>query len=191
MARGQSEVLMPMVQDVLAEARCAFADLDLLAVTVGPGSFTGIRVGLAAARGLALARSLPCIGITNLEALAAGASSDLSADDIVMAAIDSKRGDIFAQFFDSTLQPLATPLAASPEAAAQRAPAGRLVIVGDAAAAMVSAAMALGRDVRLASTRIAADPAIVAALAVSRATIGTRMPAPFYIRGADATPQVG
>ena len=74
MARGQSEALLPMVAAVMAEAGLAFADLDLLAVTVGPGTFTGIRIGLAAARGLALATGLPLAGIATTEAVAGGHS---------------------------------------------------------------------------------------------------------------------
>ncbi|MCH7931874.1 MAG: tRNA (adenosine(37)-N6)-threonylcarbamoyltransferase complex dimerization subunit type 1 TsaB, partial [Proteobacteria bacterium] len=64
MARGHAEALMPMVEAVMAEAGLAFADLDLVATTVGPGTFTGLRVGLAAARGLALAGGLPIVGVT-------------------------------------------------------------------------------------------------------------------------------
>ena len=72
MLRGQSEALMPMVGAVLAEAGCGFKDLDAIAVTVGPGAFTGLRIGLAAARGMALAAELPLIGVTTLEAVVHG-----------------------------------------------------------------------------------------------------------------------
>ena len=71
MARGHAEALMPMVQAVMAEARIAWADLELVAVTNGPGSFTGLRTGLAAARGIALAQGIPVAGVTTLEAVAA------------------------------------------------------------------------------------------------------------------------
>ena len=70
MARGQSEALMPMIAEVLAEGGCSYGDLDALAVTVGPGAFTGLRIGLSAARGLALALAVPCAGVTTLEAVA-------------------------------------------------------------------------------------------------------------------------
>src|SRR5450432_1394851 len=70
LARGHAERLMPMLREVMAEADVDFAALALIAVTTGPGSFTGIRVGLAAARGLALASGLPILGITAFEALA-------------------------------------------------------------------------------------------------------------------------
>lgn len=70
MAKGQAERLAPMVREVFDQARCAPRDIDRIVVTVGPGSFTGVRVGLAFARGLAVALAKPCIGIATLEALA-------------------------------------------------------------------------------------------------------------------------
>ena len=70
MRRGHAETLMPMVRAVMDEAGLAFSDLDAIAVTTGPGAFTGIRIGLAAARGFALAANLPLIGVTTLEAVA-------------------------------------------------------------------------------------------------------------------------
>ncbi len=69
MERGHAETLLPMIETVLREAALTPAALDLLAVTVGPGSFTGLRIGLAAARGLALARKLPAIGVTSFDAV--------------------------------------------------------------------------------------------------------------------------
>ncbi|MCB2100253.1 MAG: tRNA (adenosine(37)-N6)-threonylcarbamoyltransferase complex dimerization subunit type 1 TsaB, partial [Rhodobacterales bacterium] len=70
MARGQAEALMPMAAEVLAEAGLTATDLDGVAVTRGPGAFTGLRIGLSAARGLALAAGVPCLGVTTFQALA-------------------------------------------------------------------------------------------------------------------------
>lgn len=94
MARGQDARLMPMVVDVLAQAGIDFAQLDRIAVTRGPGSFTGLRVGLAAARGIGLAAGKPVIGIDRFAIYrAARAQGD------VLVVIDSKRVDLFCQFF--------------------------------------------------------------------------------------------
>jgi tRNA threonylcarbamoyladenosine biosynthesis protein TsaB len=70
MSRGQAEALVPMIGDVLAEAKVTASDLDLLAVTVGPGAFTGLRIGLATARGMGLAAHVPCLGLTTTEVIA-------------------------------------------------------------------------------------------------------------------------
>src|SRR4051812_18694458 len=68
--RGHAERLLPIIESVLSQAGCSFHDLDRVAVTVGPGSFTGVRVGIAAARGLALALNIPAVGVGTLDALA-------------------------------------------------------------------------------------------------------------------------
>ncbi|MEA1937730.1 MAG: tRNA (adenosine(37)-N6)-threonylcarbamoyltransferase complex dimerization subunit type 1 TsaB, partial [Pseudomonadota bacterium] len=104
MERGQSEALIPMIERVLAEAGLAPADLDLIAVTHGPGAFTGLRIGLATARGLALALGIPAVGISTLETIARAVSADR--DIYRLALIDSKRAEIFAQGFDADGKPL-------------------------------------------------------------------------------------
>src|SRR6266702_3656731 len=71
MARGHAEALMPLIATVMSDARTEFDELDRIAVTVGPGSFTGLRVGVAAARGIALAAGKPVVGLTTLSAIAA------------------------------------------------------------------------------------------------------------------------
>lgn len=188
MARGQSEALLPMISEVLAESGLGVAAIDLLAVTIGPGSFTGIRLGLSAARGLALAAGLPCVGVTTLEALAhTVGSAERTVGDAVLAVIDSKRGDVFVQVFDHALRPLAEPWSGRPEAVAGDAPKGRLLVVGDAATTMLTVLARLGRDARLGSAAISADPALVAALAAERLVGHPSPPAPLYLRPADTT----
>jgi len=125
-----------MVEAVLAEAECGFGDLDAIAVTVGPGAFTGLRIGLAAARGMALAAGLPLVGVTTLEAVAHGVPRAQTGSNLLVA-LDSKRDDLYVQPFDTALAPLAPPAALLPAAIgaalARAVPPGRLGVVGDAA----------------------------------------------------------
>ncbi|MFC5345823.1 tRNA (adenosine(37)-N6)-threonylcarbamoyltransferase complex dimerization subunit type 1 TsaB [Brevundimonas staleyi] len=98
MARGHSERLGGFVRDAVAEAGGGFQSLDRIGVTVGPGSFTGLRVGLAFAQGLGAALDLPVVGISTLEALAR--SKEVQSSDLgVLAAIDARRGQIYFQSF--------------------------------------------------------------------------------------------
>lgn len=97
--RGQAECLIPMCQRVCRGAQISFDDLDGIAVTRGPGTFTGLRIGLAAAKGLALALDIPLVGVTTLEAVAQNAAD---ADYVGRIAIahDARRAQVYWQIFD-------------------------------------------------------------------------------------------
>jgi tRNA threonylcarbamoyladenosine biosynthesis protein TsaB len=187
-ARGQAERLVPLLEEALAAAGLGYADLDALAVTVGPGSFTGIRVGLATARGLMLATGLPCAAATTLEVLAAAAGPP-APGEAVTAAVDSRRGDLFVQAFGADLVPLCDAVGEPPEAAARRLArlGARLVLVGDAAGALAAA---------LAGAGVAASrpdvPEVPRAAALARLCAGRAAsrdpPAPVYLRPPDAVP---
>jgi tRNA threonylcarbamoyladenosine biosynthesis protein TsaB len=193
MERGQAEALMPMVLAVLDQGGCGFADLDAVAVTVGPGAFTGLRIGLAAARGIALAADLPVLGVTTMEAVAHGAAWPGPGASNLLVALDSKRRDRYLQPFDAALAPLAPPVALLPAAIAamltRHVPPGPLAVVGDAAAE-VTAALADSR--RYTATQPDApalpDAAVVARLAAARLRSTPRRdwrmapPAPLYLR---------
>ncbi|WP_043745680.1 tRNA (adenosine(37)-N6)-threonylcarbamoyltransferase complex dimerization subunit type 1 TsaB [Paramagnetospirillum magneticum] len=182
MARGQSEALLPMVAEVMAEAGLSFADLGLLAVTVGPGAFTGLRIGLAAARGLALATGLPLVGVTTTEAVAAGVPETERQGRAVLVAIESRRDEKWLQLFDSALVPLSEIRALCPEQAAQLATDA--VVAGDAAPVILSF---LPGAVAASSSGFA-DAALVAALAAGRWNRGDSLPPePLYLRDADVT----
>ena len=114
MARGQSEVLVPMIAEVMAEAGVDFATLDAIAVTVGPGAFTGLRIGLATARGLALAYNTPLIGISTLQTVAAALSPADRADRVTLAVVDSRRAELWMQPFAPDLTPLTEAAAIAP-----------------------------------------------------------------------------
>ncbi len=96
-AHANASDTLPMIEHVLAEGGASFDTLDALAVGIGPGSFTGIRIGLAAARGLALATGLPLVGIGTLEAAAMAAEADRESPLLVM--IDAMRGQVYGQSF--------------------------------------------------------------------------------------------
>jgi tRNA threonylcarbamoyladenosine biosynthesis protein TsaB len=96
MQRGHAEALMPLLGRVMAQSGIAFADLDRIAVTTGPGSFTGLRVGLSAARGIGLAAGKPVVGITTLTAYAAPVVSE-NRDAAVFAAVDARHDHVYFQ----------------------------------------------------------------------------------------------
>jgi tRNA threonylcarbamoyladenosine biosynthesis protein TsaB len=135
---GQAEALLPIVDAVMRKARVAPAALDLVAVSVGPGSFTGIRVGLAAARGIALATSARMVGVSSFMAVAAGVAHP-NEDDCphVLIALESRREDIYVQFFDRLCDPVGQPAAVMPaalqEVVNEAVGVAPLLIAGDAA----------------------------------------------------------
>ncbi|HEU0070634.1 MAG TPA: tRNA (adenosine(37)-N6)-threonylcarbamoyltransferase complex dimerization subunit type 1 TsaB [Alphaproteobacteria bacterium] len=188
MARGQSEALMPMIARVMALANVGFADLAGIGVTNGPGAFTGLRIGLAAARAMALASAKPAIGVTTLEAIAAAANI---AGELVVA-IDAKREDLYLQRFANGA-PAESPYAALPGAFV--APAGPYALAGDGAARLFET---LPQETRarvslLAEPRLP-DAAVVARLAAERLAAGVDIasPRPLYLRPPDAKlPQDG
>lgn len=194
MQRGHSECLMPMIRDVLGEAGLAMSDLDLIAVTVGPGAFTGLRIGLAAARGLALAAGKPCFGVTTTEAVAAGVRDETP----VLVAIDSKRADLFVQIFLSQPRRPAAPAAAvCPDSLAGFIDAvmpglRRLEVVGNATAAALQALAAASFAASPSGASPHPNAALVAALAEDRWRPGVdaALPAPLYLRAPDAVAPV-
>lgn len=100
MERGQAERLLPMVREVLEKAHVGFEDVDAVAVTTGPGSFTGVRVGLAAADGIALAANLPMIGVSMLEATAWKVYARFRDVKKLCLVLETKRDDFYAQCFE-------------------------------------------------------------------------------------------
>ena len=166
-----------MVQEVMAEAGIGFSALDRVAATVGPGSFTGLRVGLAFAKGLAQALSIPLAGVGSLPALAAGRPG------FVVAAVDARRSQIYLQAFRDE-----APLMA-PDALAVETAAARLAeLAGDGPATLVGSGAPLLApllpDARV-ETPAGPDP-----VAVARLAMAVRDPIPparpLYLRTPDA-----
>ncbi|WP_293381825.1 tRNA (adenosine(37)-N6)-threonylcarbamoyltransferase complex dimerization subunit type 1 TsaB [Phenylobacterium sp.] len=175
MARGHQERLAPMARDVMAEAGIAFERLERIAVTVGPGSFTGLRVGVAFAKGLALALDTSTVGIGTLEALAA------EGEGLVFPAVDARRGQLYLQAFEDG-RALMAPDALTAEVAAARIAElsqGRpFALVGSGAALLAD--FAPGARVIEAE---GADARQVARLAAGRASGPLK---PLYLRAPDA-----
>lgn len=177
MARGHQERLAPLVAEVMAEAELAFDRLDRIGVTVGPGSFTGLRVGLAFAKGLGAALNRPVLGVGVLEALA----EPFEGAATVFSVLDAKRGQVYLQAFAGG-KPLMAPDAL--EIATAQA---RLVELAGAGPALVTGTgIDLVADVLPAARRVPvehADPAAVARLAATRSPLPPR---PLYLRAPDA-----
>lgn len=108
--RGQAEQLIPMIEQALSDARVTYSDLDMLAVTVGPGIFTGLRIGLAAIRAIAVAANKPAVGVTTLQVLAASVMAKKVSKKPLYVAIDGRRKECFLQKFDITAGDFPQPL---------------------------------------------------------------------------------
>lgn len=185
LGKGHAEHLMAVIDAALKAAGTDFAGLDAVAVSVGPGSFTGLRVGVSTARGLALALNIPAIGVTTLEALAAEALAAFPGR-AVLAALDAGREEIHAAFYDKASVLTYGPTVATVAQAAVMATGNSAVLAGTAAAKIASFA---GRGFDIGPTSATADIAVYARLAAAKGA-GER-PKPLYLRGADAKPQAG
>lgn len=187
MQRGQSEALVPMIDEVMREAGCDFTALSATAVTNGPGAFTGLRIGLATARAIALATDRPVFGISTFDAIAFAARDEARDAGALAVAIETKRDDLYLQVY--ALDATALGFSARGDAAILMPadanailPAGPLVLAGDGAARLTAA---LGNPARvtLSSARVP-DAAHVAVIAAARLAAG--VPAeplrPLYLR---------
>jgi tRNA threonylcarbamoyladenosine biosynthesis protein TsaB len=187
MQRGHAEALMPLIAEVMSHAGAEFADLDRVAVTIGPGSFTGLRVGVAAARGIALAAGKPIVGLTTLAAYAAPYVADDDPSPI-LAAIDARNDQVYMQLVGHGGRSLVAPKIASLRDAARTAFTAPTRIVGSAAA-MIEAARPSGAPAAVFVANSAApDIDWVARLGAAALDTGTP-PKPLYLRAPDARPQ--
>jgi tRNA threonylcarbamoyl adenosine modification protein YeaZ len=186
MTRGHAEALMPLVARVMDEARVEFAELDRIAVTIGPGSFTGVRVGIAAARGIALAAGKPAIGLTTLAAFTAPHVA-AGFPGTVVPVIDARHGQVYMQVFGPGGRALAPPRLAAIGDAVEAARTGAALIVGSAAG-LVAAQWPAGEPPPTVVHSSAPDIAWVARLGAA-AQAARVMPKPLYLRPPDARPQ--
>lgn len=183
--KGHAERLIAVIDHALAAAGKSYADLDMVAVAVGPGSFTGIRVGVATARGLALALKIPAIGVNNLEAVAAATRCD-HPQAAIMTAFVSGRGDIQAAVYDPFANLVYDPAIMNADAATRIAADNHAVIAGSAGPLLAQ----LNPALKVAKPDVTADIAVYARLAAAKPVDGSR-PKPLYLREPDAKPQAG
>ena len=186
MKRGHAEALMPLIGRVIAASGTTFASLGRIAVTTGPGSFTGLRVGLSAARGIALAANIPVVGVTTLTAYAAPIVSQ-NAEHPVISVIDARHDQVYLQVVSGNGSALVRPRVAPMEEALEACRFGAPYVVGNAAGLLgerwpSQAVPPAGVDMQPAP-----DIAWVGWLgaAVSPNTAPAR---PFYLRAPDAKP---
>jgi tRNA threonylcarbamoyl adenosine modification protein YeaZ len=179
--KGHAEHLMGIIDRALDQAGIALSDVDRLAVTVGPGSFTGIRVGVAAARGFALSLDVPAVGITTL-AVMATAQREKTPGRAVLAAMDAKRDEIYLQSFAADGSPLDEARAVSVADAQAFAAGFDGEITG-------SATPLLKPDAT--GDHANSFPISIVARLGAAANPDSGKPKPLYLRGPDAKPQAG
>jgi tRNA threonylcarbamoyladenosine biosynthesis protein TsaB len=186
MARGHAEALMPEVSRVLAAAG-GLAGVSRIAVTVGPGSFTGLRVGLSCARTMGLATRLPVVGVTTLAALAAPLLDAGDGATPVAAAIDARHGRVFFQAFAGDGRPLVSARLIEARDAARAIGGGPALVVGSGAGLVTAATE--DPSIRVApALHDAPDPIWVARLGAA-CDPAMSPPRPLYLKAADAHPQ--
>lgn len=179
MERGHAEALLPLIDRVMAKVEGGFASLGRVAVTVGPGSFTGLRVGIAAARAIGLACKVPVTGVSTLAALAAPLILEQK-PGLAVAVIDARRGRVFFAAFGPYGKAVAPPRLASAREAVRSLGAGPLRLAGPGARLLAAEALAAGTEVEIVRDAIATDIAVVAKLGLL-ADPGLTPPRPLYL----------
>jgi tRNA threonylcarbamoyladenosine biosynthesis protein TsaB len=173
MVKGQAEYLMPMIQDVLSDAQLSMQELDGIGVGIGPGNFTGVRIAVSAARGLAMALDIPVAGVSAFAALGEGQVSP------AVGCIDARQSRVYVQLLNDDTNAATTV---------------NLDDVGDAIASrdhilIGSAAKDVAQRLGMKHTPPAFSPAVAVARVASRTTDRDRIaPSPLYLRSADAAP---
>lgn len=180
MSRGHAETLHGLIGEVLEEAGLKLSDISRIAVTTGPGTFTGSRIGVAAARGFALVLDVDVVGISTLQALACNVKD---AEMPIMAVLDAKREQVYAAVYDATIAVVKPPQAVNLEDIAAISPSEPFMVIGSGSALVCDivphAKRFIGEDLPRAS--------YWGSLAVNMPTPET-LPLPLYLRPPDAKP---
>lgn len=187
MTRGHAEALLPMVQRVVATTARGFEGLDRVAVTIGPGSYTGLRVGIAAARAIGLAAKAPVVGVTTLSALLAPLVA-AGERRLLAAAVDARHGSVYFQAVAPGGRSVVAPAHMAVRDAVRYLGSGAVVLTGSGGPIVGAEAMQKGVEVLLADAEPAPEIAWVARLGMA-ADPGSALPKPLYLRAPDARPQ--
>jgi tRNA threonylcarbamoyl adenosine modification protein YeaZ len=188
MARGHAEALMPMVAEAMAEAALAFAQLDLIAATTGPGSFTGVRIAIAAARGLALVTEARLFGTDSLTVMAKVAAEHLRGEPFAVA-VDARRGMLYFAFYDGAGRKLEGPQLIAPDDAAALLPATLRRAVGSGAGPLAEAAARHKHPIEATMLELQPSAASLAVIALESGETSATL-RPLYLRPPDAKPQL-
>ena len=185
--RGHAEALLPLVDRVVSQTDGQFSSLGRVAVTIGPGSYTGLRVGIAAARAIGLATDVPVVGVTTLSALiAAFVQNDKRR--LLAAAIDARHGQVYFQLVAPGGRTVIPPSLMGIRDAVRLIGSGPVTVIGSGAPAVVAEALAVGVDALAPPVPAAPEITWVARLGLA-ADPAQALPKPLYLRGPDARPQ--
>jgi tRNA threonylcarbamoyladenosine biosynthesis protein TsaB len=187
MTIGHAERLMPMINAALSETKLTVADLDLIAVTIGPGTFTGTRITVAAARALALVNDTPIVTLTSLKLMAMSADARSSGARQLAIATDARRGEVYIErFCPRSLQSLALPAVLSIADAAHSLGPNSTALAGSGAAAVAAEALNQGLDAHATATGLLPDAFDMLFWALEQRP--TAIVHPLYLRPPDAKP---
>lgn len=180
--RGQAAILVPTIQEVLGEAELTPADIDLIACSIGPGSFTGLRIGLATARTMGLALNVPVIGLNTLDVMA----RHYPIEKPLLIMLETKRQDFYARYYDAAGKPLSEPFAASAAELLERAPIDGFSVGGDC---LVRFQGLVSGDFEVLDNLTQLDPILMAQIGFEQfeARGDSGAPQPLYLRGADVS----
>jgi tRNA threonylcarbamoyladenosine biosynthesis protein TsaB len=189
MTTGHAEAIMPMIERVMQQVDGGFPSLARVAVSIGPGSFTGLRIGIAAARAIGLAAGIPVVGVSTLSAYAAPLIN-ASESGVIAVGIDARHGAVFFQAFTSAGRTIVLPRVISVKEAGRAIGSGPVRLAGSGAAALAVETMALGLKASIADLRAAPEILWIARLGLS-ADPAAAPAKPLYLRPPGATPQTG
>ena len=195
MERGHAEALLPLIERVMAQVEGGFASLDRIAVTVGPGSFTGIRVAISAARGFGVALNIPVVGVSTLGAFAAplvlapkpAQKPGSPLPSIIVSAIDARHGHVYVQACSEAGVILMAPTVLPLGEVVDRLPPGPLRITGSAASLLAIAAWSAHRAAEVEGEIVAPSIVFVARLGMI-ADPDQAPPRPLYIKAPNVKP---